>query len=212
MLTSGNAVYSPVASSSDCLFQVSGTPLTDLPAKSIYLDRVTSRGLKRPAPSTSGSAADEKRLKTSASASASYNSILFQRSHFYHSQPSAGEYTNAGMSRTHVLNRLARVAPHEGAQVRHLLKYIWPRLFGLSSPLDGGSSRAWHDREHEIQALGPCKTPKPLKGDLERLAGQMIHSHRQTDFATLLNRHVRSRMKDRVLSQSEKSELLVSCL
>lgn len=121
-----------------------------------------------------------------------------------------------GLHPEHILNRLPQITQDDQAQIRHLSKYIWPKQFKLdhiwtrpASSASSANSVQSTCRELEIETAGPVKTPKRIP---TKLVSQLVDRHRQCNFARLLNRHVPSTMKNRVLSQSEKSELLVSLL
>ncbi|KAG6908673.1 hypothetical protein DXG01_003687 [Tephrocybe rancida] len=91
-----------------------------------------------------------------------------------------------GLPEKHILNRISpsylrpqKIEPHQYVDpdpktqqqhARHLSKYVFPRQYGLDSPFLFSSSKKdafrtpeYLDREAEIKALGPCKTPRRLK-------------------------------------------------
>ncbi len=83
-------------------------------------------------------------------------------------------------------------------RTRHLLKYIFPLQFGLSSPFRPasvvgsgfGKLRAanFTDREVDIKRLGKVKTPARLKGELEQLTTRMINLVEKCKTKPLLDR------------------------
>lgn len=205
MLLTQTSLFLPVKDSKDCFFQVCGPPITDLQPRSHYLRSCTKRSQQD---ATEGP--QKKRLK---SGHKNYNDIIFRRSRFYHGQPCLSSLGTPllGLHPRHILNRLPEISQDKSAQVRHLSKYIWPKQFHLSNiwslphGYDGGPNR-FECREEEISAREACKTPKRLP---KQLIERLVDKHHSCNYISLLNRHVPSRMKNRVLSQSERSELLV---
>ncbi|KAI8969501.1 hypothetical protein BD414DRAFT_428508 [Trametes punicea] len=77
---------------------------------------------------------------------------------------------------------------------RHLAKYVFPRQYGLDSPLASSDSFRssnvrspdYLDREREIESKGPCKTPKRLKFILN-IMEKMIWRHHKCRYKSLLD-------------------------
>lgn len=209
------SLFTALPDSHDCHIQLSGPPLNFVKPHSPYLLGNDARS-KRPADHNQELAGPlAKKPKLTANG---LNGIVFQRNRFYHSQPILNSHSTPylGLSPHHILNRLHKTSPDLDAQVRHLSKYIWPKQYGLDNALTmaQGSgteygTRNYDDRELQIKTIGPCKTPQRLRGKPLELAATLLDRHRQCNYVRLLNRHVASRMKDRILSQSEKQDLWV---
>ena len=103
-----------------------------------------------------------------------------------------------------IINRLHALFPsppcHDTAydvrtqfeRARHLAKYIFPRQYGLPHPFaclsaDGAYNVTDADRELQIKALGPCKTPKRLHEALD-LVEKVIWKHSKCAYRALLQK------------------------
>ncbi|KAJ7227315.1 hypothetical protein GGX14DRAFT_347245, partial [Mycena pura] len=74
---------------------------------------------------------------------------------------------------------------------RNLAKYVFPRQYGLASPFKFQTSPReslnlpdFSDRENEIKALGPCKTPKRLR-DVIPMLEKLLWRHGKTRYKLL---------------------------
>ncbi|KIJ66968.1 hypothetical protein HYDPIDRAFT_85706, partial [Hydnomerulius pinastri MD-312] len=85
---------------------------------------------------------------------------------------------------------------------RHLSKYIFPLQYGLSNVFSYVANRKvtyqqpdYSDREHEINALGNCKTPKRLKDTLQ-LIEKMIWRHGKCGYKPLRDKVCPSKVRE----------------
>ncbi|KAE8225352.1 hypothetical protein CF319_g1893 [Tilletia indica] len=101
-----------------------------------------------------------------------------------------------------------------GLRVRHILKYMFPRQYGLhnvfTSVVDRNlTTQAFPDytmREAEIRLRGRCKTPKRVM-TVRGLVKTMLRRIDNFDFKRTLDRCCPSRIPHRPLTQSERAEL-----
>ncbi|GAA5992398.1 hypothetical protein JCM10908_000464, partial [Rhodotorula pacifica] len=110
-----------------------------------------------------------------------------------------------------------RTSPDRGtseAAARHLAKYIFPRQFSLHNAFTSPKPRAsldvlpdYMDRELEIKRLGSVKTPPRLRPALPLLQRLGLLSSR-CNFRKLLDKRCPSKLKNRQLSQEERSAVL----
>ncbi|KAK0552089.1 hypothetical protein OC846_003054 [Tilletia horrida] len=102
----------------------------------------------------------------------------------------------------------------EERRVRHLLKYVFPRQFGLhnvfTSPVDRNmTTQALHDytmREAEIKAKGRCRTPKrllPVRGIIKT----MLKRFDGLDVKKILDRCCPTRIPKGKLTKRDKEQM-----
>ncbi|KAF8802468.1 hypothetical protein BYT27DRAFT_7112527 [Phlegmacium glaucopus] len=103
----------------------------------------------------------------------------------------------------------------QAEQVRHLSKYVFARQYGLATPFrstaaKGGSFKFadYLDREAEIKAGGPCKTPKRLK-DILPLLEKLLKRHQKCRYVPLRDKACSSKVRSPV--QDNDRVLIYSC-
>ncbi|SPO40058.1 uncharacterized protein PSFLO_05540 [Pseudozyma flocculosa] len=172
----------------------------------------------------------------------SHSQIAFVRSRIFYARPIRGRKAKVelGLPFVHVFNRSANPSelskllrssqslrapscypgdpkPDQtfaAKRARHVLKYIFPRQFGLdnvfTTPKDSRvTSQPLNDyttRETELRSRGPAKTPNRLRQALP-LVALMIRRHDKLDYKKLLDRCCPSRLPRRRLTVAEKERI-----
>lgn len=175
-------VFTRVNSGTANLFQLSGTPISELPQIQLRL----------PQPSTSQTARAEK---------VSIARIRFVRNRILYAKPSfnAGGQIKCGFHHTHVLQRCRQ--PLQRCDAVHILKYIFPRQFGLhnvfTSSVDPTETvhqfKDYTFREQEINAHPAKKSqtwvPRRLRGEALQLVRNLHRNHRRCSYSQLLRHY-----------------------
>ncbi|ETI28779.1 hypothetical protein G647_01230 [Cladophialophora carrionii CBS 160.54] len=175
-------IFTRIESGKDNYFQLSGIPLSDLP-------ELKPARAERAPPSNAGK---EHVL--------SVNSISFARHRMLYARPSfsAAGKVKFGLHHTHVLQRLADDTDQR--QAVHLLKYIFPRQFGLhnvfrSKARADETTQKYIDytfREQEITSQrkrSPSWTPRRLRGETIRLVRKIHRNHKACSYSQLLRHY-----------------------
>ncbi|KAI4267754.1 MAG: hypothetical protein LQ337_008202 [Flavoplaca oasis] len=196
------AVYADVESGQGNYYQLSGLPLTDLQpmavSKSINTDARKSSGLEAPH-SRNGPSKHERK---------SPSAITFVRNRMFYARAvlNAKGKVRFGLRHIHVLNRYPDA--HNPLHTAHIMKYIFPRQFGLhnvfTSTIDRRETvqpfKDYTMREHEIiqktrHAIpsNPSRVrsylPKRLRGSVFDLVSRLQKQHSQCAYYELLRHY-----------------------
>ncbi|THH09180.1 hypothetical protein EW146_g8757 [Bondarzewia mesenterica] len=147
--------------------------------------------------------------------------IPIARARLFYARPTYLTHTSrvvAGLPPKHILNIL-NPANSQGSKAlsetyrppdlrkqmqdaRHLSKYIFPRMYGLSNvfslpspPRPSSKLPDYIDREDEIKSKGPCKTPERLKSVIDHLE-KMVYRHGKCGYIALRDLTCPSKLKD----------------
>ncbi|GJE88721.1 telomerase reverse transcriptase [Phanerochaete sordida] len=165
------------------------------PAKRLKLDQATTKHVLGNKATDSGV---EKRTPAD---------IPISRARLFFSRPTRStrpERIAFGLPKHHVFNKVDALYPSSDPtqfdlrkqleKARHTAKYIFPRQYGLPNPFVAqtqGREATYNvsdaDREAQIKALGPCKTPKRLK-DAVVLVERTIWRHSKCGYKALLDK------------------------
>ncbi|OAL28381.1 hypothetical protein AYO20_09498 [Fonsecaea nubica] len=175
-------VFTLITSGKDNYFQLSGIPISELP---------------RIEHSTEGKDVSRARRDIRHS---KLGDIRFVRNRMFYARPfsSAVGKVKGGLHHTHILQRLTNAA--EQHQAVHLLKYVFPRQFGLHNAFTSVvySSETVHRfkdytvREQEIarQQKRPLSwAPRRLRGEPMQLVQKIHKNHRSCSYSQLLRHY-----------------------
>ncbi|EXJ64832.1 hypothetical protein A1O7_01170 [Cladophialophora yegresii CBS 114405] len=175
-------IFTRIESGKDNYFQLSGIPISDLPEiKPARTERAHTSNARK-----------EHVL--------SVGSISFVRHRMLYARPSlnAAGKVKFGLHHTHILQRLADDTDQR--QAVHLLKYIFPRQFGLhnvfrSKARANETTQKYRDytfREQEITSQrkrSPSWTPRRLRGETIRLVRKIQRNHKACSYSQLLRHY-----------------------
>ena len=171
-------IFTRIESGKDNYFQLSGIPILELP--------------QLPKQTISKKSQDQQRLSPGA--------IRFVRHRILYARPSlntAGK-VKFGLHHTHILQRVSDIA--EQRQAIHLLKYIYPRQFGLhnvfTSKVDRDETtqpfKDYTFREQEITGQKKHSltwAPRRLRAKALRLVQKIHQNHRSCSYSQLLRHY-----------------------
>ncbi|KAK5164075.1 Telomerase reverse transcriptase [Saxophila tyrrhenica] len=196
------------------LNQISGVPLSDLkplPQHNSEPDGQSIVILSLPA---------EERVKQAAVSVRKVSDIRFLRHRMLYAKPvvSAQGHVRFGLGHAHALNQ--RQVDNEDIRAKHILKYVFPKQFGLHNVLASQTDiqdtsqpfMDYTDREKEIARLicdwkrrrGPAEEsgpnepplPKRLRGGAVLLASRLLKRHSRSAYTALLDHYCPSPIKD----------------
>ncbi|KAJ6147666.1 Telomere reverse transcriptase [Penicillium chrysogenum] len=214
-------VFAAINARKGIYYQLSGIPLSDLEPLSDASSRAnrSAATAQDPRPTTDPRHTKEKaeRKQNPDKTLRSPNSIVFLRRRILYGRAESKKKVPCGLGQTHVLNRFSSL--DSMAQTVHVMKYIFPRQFGLLSVFTLNSngrnimddSKRFMFRESEISHLEEekrlqrpqpeiesadadhgvrsCKVPKRLRGITIELVRKLRNRNAQCPYGELLRHY-----------------------
>ncbi|KAJ5841227.1 Telomere reverse transcriptase [Penicillium rubens] len=214
-------VFAAINARKGIYYQLSGIPLSDLEPLSDASSRAnrSAATAQDPRPTTDPRHTKEKaeRKQNIDKTLRSPNSIVFLRRRILYGRAESKKKVPCGLGQTHVLNRFSSL--DSMAQTVHVMKYIFPRQFGLLSVFTLNSngrnimddSKRFMFRESEISHLEEekrlqrpqpeiefadadhgvrsCKVPKRLRGITIELVRKLRNRNAQCSYGELLRHY-----------------------
>ncbi|KAG9689750.1 hypothetical protein KCU95_g13462, partial [Aureobasidium melanogenum] len=192
-------MFAPLEAGRDNFLQISGIDLSELQT----VDKNHPTGGPRPDSGAALVASDAKKLENQTRHELNTpNTIRFVRHRILYRKSDLNAQGEAffGLPHIHMLNRVRSC--EEADKNAHLLKYIFPRQFGLHNVFTHAintknSAQPFKDyilREQEINSAPRIKQrslPKRLRGECEALAGNLRIRHERCAYSALLQYYCR---------------------